>query len=200
MVQMKPNLAINYATNNFGADHQSSEHDPALMAPEDDQNWLWPNLLASFDRVDSYGILDWNKAKFAFETQKYYSMMDTLCLCQFAWGPAWQLYGPNELVEYCKYGIGWETSIEEHQEIGERRINMMRMFNVREGFSRKEDTVPPKAFLPMPGGPNAGVGITREAFEKALDDYYDLAGWDRATTAPKPETVKRLGLEWISEL
>ena len=200
MVQMKPNLAVNYAVNNFGADHQSSEHDPALMAPDDDQNWIWPNLLATFEKVDSYGILDANKAKFAFETQKYYSMLDTLCLCQFAWGPAWQLYGPNELVDFCKYGVGWESSIQEHLEIGERRINMMRLFNVREGFGRKDDKLPPKAFLPIPNGPNAGVKISRDDFEKALDDYYELAGWEKDTGIPKPETVKRLGLEWISEL
>ncbi len=200
MVQMKPNLAINYSVNNFGADHQSSEHDPALMAPEDDQNWIWPNMLAPFEKCDSYGVLDDNKAKFAYETQKYYSMLDTLMLCQFVWGPAWQLYGPADLIEFCKYGIGWDTTIAELQEIGERRFNMMRMFNVREGFDRSDDSLPPKAFIPMPSGPNEGVHITKEDFDKALDTYYDLAGWDRETTAPKEETIKRLGLEWISEL
>ncbi|MDD2216334.1 MAG: aldehyde ferredoxin oxidoreductase family protein [Eubacteriales bacterium] len=200
MIQMKPNLAINYAVNNFGADHQSSEHDPALMAPEDDQNWIWPNMLASFEKCDTYGVLDDNKVKFAFETQKFYSMMDTLSLCQFAWGPAWQLYGPEDLLVFCKYGIGWDTTIEELQEIGERRINMMRMFNVKEGFSRKDDKLPFKAFLPIPDGLNKGVRIEKKDFEKALDTYYDMAGWDRETTYPKPETVKKLELEWISEL
>jgi aldehyde:ferredoxin oxidoreductase len=200
MAQMKPNLAINYSVNNFGADHQSSEHDPALMAPEDDQNWIWPNMLASFEKCDSYGVLDDNKAKFAFETQKFYSTLDTLMLCQFVWGPAWQLYGPADLLDFCKYGVGWDATIEELQEIGERRINMMRMFNVREGFDRKDDNLPLKAYLPIPTGPNKGVGLNKKDFEKALDTYYDLAGWDRQTTAPSEETVKRLGLEWISEL
>ena len=200
MVQMKPNLAINYSVNNFGADHQSSEHDPALMAPEDDQNWIWPNMLASFDKCDSYGVLDENKAKFAFETQKYYSMMDTLGLCQFAWGPAWQLYGPQDLVDFCRYGVGWDAAIEEHQEIGERRINMMRMFNIREGFGRKDDRLPPKAFIEMPDGPNKGVKISEEDYMKAMNAYYDMAGWYRKTAAPKPETLERLGLSWISEL
>ena len=197
MVQMKPNLAINYSANPFGADHQSSEHDPALMAPEDDQNWLWPNLLASFDRVESYGILDANKAKFALETQKFYSMMDTLCLCQFAWGPAWQLYGPEELVEFCKYGIGWDTSIEELQEIGERRINMMRIFNEKAGFTRADDKLPKKAFIPIHYGEGEVAAITEEDFEAAMDAYYDLAGWDRVTGAPTAETKARLGLDWI---
>lgn len=197
MVQMKPNLAINYAVNPFGADHQSSEHDPALMAPEDDQNWLWPNMLATFEKCDSYGILDRNKARFALETQKFYSMLDTLCLCQFAWGPAWQLYGPQELIEFCKYGVGWETSIQELQEIGERRINMMRLFNAKVGFTRAQDKLPKKAYLPIHYGEGEVAQIFEADFEKALDDYYEEAGWDKATGLPSAETKARLGLDWI---
>lgn len=197
MVQMKPNLAINYAVNPFGADHQSSEHDPALMAPEDDQNWIWPNMLADFEKCEAYGILDANKAKFALETQKFYSMLDTLCLCQFAWGPAWQLYGPEELVEFCKYGAGWDATIEELQEVGERRINMMRLFNAKVGFTRENDKLPDKAFLPIKYGEDEIAQITREDFEKSLDAYYEMAGWDKTTGTPSEETIKRLGLEWI---
>ena len=196
MVQMKPNLAINYAVNNFGGDHQSSEHDPALMAADDSNDWKWSNMLADFEKVDAYGILDANKAKFALATQKFYSTLDTLCLCQFVWGPAWQLYGPEELVEFCKYAVDWDTSIEELQEIGERRINMMRLFNVKNGFNRSDDNLPKKAFLKIASGPNAGVGISAEDFETALDAYYDFAGWDKETAAPTEETIKRLGLEW----
>lgn len=197
MVQMKPNLAVNYAVNNFGADHQSSEHDPTLMAADDSNDWIWANMLETFEKCDAYGILDANKAKFALATQKFYSTLDTLCLCQFAWGPSWQLYGPAELVEFCKYGAGWDTSIQELQEIGERRINMMRMFNAKLGYTRKDDCLPPKAFLKIPDGPNAGVGITKEDFEAALDAYYDYAGWDRETGIPKPETLRRLDLDWL---
>ncbi len=197
MVQFKTNLALNYAANPFGADHQSCEHDPALMAPDDDQNWLWPNMLEHFEKCDRYGLLDDNKAKFAYATQKFYAMMDTLCLCQFAWGPAWQLYGPQELIEFCRYGVGWETSIEELQEIGERRINMMRLFNQKLGLSRKDDTLPKKAFLPIEFTEGEIAQITPEQFEQTLTTYYQYAGWDPETGNPTQETIKRLGLEWV---
>lgn len=196
MVQMKPNLAVNYAVNNFGADHQSSEHDPALMAPKDDQNWLWPNELDTFDDCDAYGVLDDNKAKFAYATQKSYSMMDTLCLCQFAWGPAWQLYGPEDTARFYKFATGDDMDIAGLQEIGERRINMMRMFNVKLGMGRKDDKLPPKAFLPITYGEGDVAQITREEFEAALDSYYKYAGWDN-NGVPTQETLKRLGLDWI---
>jgi aldehyde:ferredoxin oxidoreductase len=197
MVQMKPNLAVNYAVNNFGADHQSSEHDPALMAADDTNDWIWINQLEKFEKCDKYGVLDANKAKFALATQKFYSLMDSLCLCQFAWGPAWQLYGPSDLLLLCKYGVGWEVTLEELQESGERRLNMMRLFNVREGFGRAQDILPDRMFIKMPDGPNEGVGIDRENFEKALDAYYDFAGWDKSTGIPTKETIERLGLGWI---
>ncbi|MDD4366720.1 MAG: aldehyde ferredoxin oxidoreductase family protein [Eubacteriales bacterium] len=197
MVQFKPNLVIHYAVNPYGADHQSVEHDPALMAPEDDQNWIWPNMLDTFEKCDSYGVLDDNKVKFSWVTQKFYAMMDTLCLCQFAWGPAWQLYGPQELIEYCKYAVGWEVTLEELQEIGERRINMMRLFNEKLGFSRSDDTVPKKAFLPIEYSEGEVAQLTEEGFQMGLDTYYELAGWDKETGNPKPETKKGLDLEWV---
>lgn len=197
MVQMKPNLAVNYAVNPFGADHQSSEHDPALMAAKDSQDWQWVNKLAKFEPCDAYGVLNENKAKFALETQKNYSMMDTLCLCQFAWGPAWQLYGPDDLVKFCKYGIGWETSIQELQEIGERRINMMRYFNAREGFTRKDDKLPERMFNAIPGGPAKGTKIEKDDFNIAMQKYFELAGWDKETGNPTKETLKRLDLTWV---
>lgn len=195
MIQMKANLAINYAVNNFGADHNSSDHDPALMSPDDTNDWKWINILDSFEKCNEYGVLDRNKAKFAFMTQKFYSMLDTLCLCQFVWGPSYQLYGPEDIVEFCKYGVGWDVSIAELQNIGERRINMMRMFNVKLGFDRKNDCLPKKAFKPIQSGPNKGVRIIKEDFEKALDLYYEYAGWD-SDGIPKEETLQRLGLEW----
>ena len=71
MVQMKPNLAVNYAVNNFGADHQSSEHDPTLMAADDSNDWIWVNMLETFEKSDNYGVLDKNKAKFALATQSF---------------------------------------------------------------------------------------------------------------------------------
>ncbi|MGL4483458.1 MAG: aldehyde ferredoxin oxidoreductase family protein [Anaerovoracaceae bacterium] len=197
MVQFKPNLIVNYAVNPFGADHQSSEHDPALMAPKDDQNWLWPNMLDTFDDCDAYGILNDNKAKFAWTTQKCYSTLDTLCLCQFAWGPAWQLYGPEDMLKLLKYGAGMDMTMQEMLEIGERRIVMMRLFNAKLGFDRKDDKAPKKAFLPITYGDGEVAQLTEEQFEAALDSYYRYAGWDVATGMPTEATIKKLGLEWI---
>ncbi len=199
MPQFKQSLAVIYAVNPFGADHQSSEHDLFLMLPPDTEERKWLGQLGCNISYDKYETLDDGKAAFAFTTQKFLSILDTLCLCQFAWGPAWQLYGPSDLEPLCRYGIGWETSLYELMQIGERRINMMRAFNAREGFTAKDDKIPDRLFEPLPDGPAKGARVDRESFEAAKKRYYELAGWDPETGNPTEATLKNLRLEWLVE-
>ncbi len=198
MPQLKQSLALVYAANPFGADHQSSEHDIFLMMPDGSQERNWLNKIDCNEEYDSYDTLDDGKAKLAFNTQCFLSMLDSLSLCQFAFGVAWQLYGPDDLVDTCKYGVGWDTSIKELMTVGERRINMMRYFNEREGFTSKDDTLPKRLFEPFKDGPAKGAKVDRESFEKALKTYYRLAGWNEETGNPTKETLKRLSLDWLT--
>lgn len=197
MPQMKPSVGLVYAVNPFGADHQSSEHDVFLTMPPDSQERIWLAQLGLWKGYDDYFALDDHKVLFAWNTQRFLSILDTLCLCQFAWGPAWQLYGPPDLVDLCKYGLGWETSLFELMTIGERRINMMRYFNAREGFTKKDDTLPERIFTPLPEGPSKGIHVDKTTFEKAKESYYQFAGWDAKTGNPTEATLRRLSLEWL---
>jgi aldehyde:ferredoxin oxidoreductase len=125
-------------------------------------------------------------------------MLDTLELCQFVWGPAWTLYGPAELIEFIKAVTGWDVSIFELMKVGERRINMMRVFNAREGFDRKDDALPRKFYKPLGGsGPTAGVAIKPQEFEEALDLYYKLMKWT-PDGIPTRENMIDLGIEWLA--
>ena len=89
---------------------------------------------------------------------------------------------------------GREVKPQELKIIGERIWNLGRLFNVREGFSRKDDKLPPKFFIqPLTGGPTNGVKVSEEEYEKALDEYYTLRGWEN-NGIPKSETIRRLNL------
>ncbi len=134
------------------------------------------------------------KVKFAYLTEVFYSMLDTLVLCQFVWGPAWTLYGPQETADMVKAVTGWEVTIDELMKVGERRLNLMRAFNAREGFDRQQDKLPKKFFKALKGtGPTAGIALTHEELEAALDEYYRLAGWT-PNGIPTPPTLERLGI------
>ena len=93
MPQVKRSLGLVYAVNPFGADHQSSEHDSALgtsRAPSSTGGSRSSDIAASLPATD----LSDAKVRFAYRSQCFYSALDTLGLCQFVWGPSWQLYGP----------------------------------------------------------------------------------------------------------
>jgi aldehyde:ferredoxin oxidoreductase len=199
MPQSKRSLGLIYAVNPFGADHQSSEHDPMY---EEGAGALYLDRLAELDLKDvpAPGSLGPEKIRFAAYTQIFYSLLDTLELCQFVWGPAWTLYGPSELVAFVNAVTGWRVSLFELMKVGERRLNMMRLFNAREGLDRRHDKLPRKFFKTLQGtGPTFGVALDEAEFEHVLDVYYQLMGWT-PTGIPVPTKLVDLGIEWMSDL
>ena len=77
---------------------------------------------------------------------------------------------------------------------GERLYNLARVYCVREGITRADDTLPARLLEePMPEGPAKGQVVN---LEPLLDAYYDYRGWDKETGKPTKEKLKELGLEW----
>ena len=200
MPHFKPSLGVIYAVNPFGADHQSSDHDPMLASPPDTNERKWYAQIGLWKGYDDFFVMDSEKARFALETQKYFSIADSLGLCQFVWVSGWALTGPDDIVDLCKYGIGWETSIYELMLAGERRINMMRAFNAREGFTKADDVLPERIFQKIPDGPGKGQGLSKEDFEYVRGLYYEYAGWDANTGNPTDGTLAKLSLDWVKSL
>jgi aldehyde:ferredoxin oxidoreductase len=199
MPQHKRSLGLIYAVNAFGADHQSSEHDSMLRTKPGS---LHRRRLAELAITDELALTDLSDAKvrFAYRTQCFYSALDSLGLCQFVWGPSWQLYGPADTVELVRAGTGWDVTMDELLQIGERRLQLLRTFNAREGIGRNEDVLPRKLFQPLTGqGPTAGVALTEDEFERARSSYYALAGMDVATGYPTRAKLGELGLDWAAD-
>jgi aldehyde:ferredoxin oxidoreductase len=197
MPQHKRSLGLIYAVNPFGADHQSSEHDSMLRTKPGSLHRRRLGELGDWGDLDLRDLSE-AKVRFAWTTQRFYSALDTLGLCQFVWGPSWQLYGPSETVELVRYGTGWDATLEELLEVGERRINLLRAFNAREGIGKDADVLPKKLFQPLGGqGPTAGVALTPEEFERAREAYYRMAGFDPTTGYPTRERLNALGLDWV---
>jgi aldehyde:ferredoxin oxidoreductase len=79
--------------------------------------------------------------------------------------------------------------------MGEKALNLARLFNGREGFSRRDDTLPARLFnQAATRGPSKGEVVDRDAFEKMLDEYYQCMGWDKRTGQPTDEKLTVLGL------
>lgn len=90
--------------------------------------------------------------------------------------------------------LGRSVTIEELKKIGERINNLARLFNQREGFAAKDDTLPARIFTEkLPSGPSAGRLLPRGEFDKMLAEYYSLCGWDEAGRVTEVK-IKELGL------
>lgn len=197
MPQVKRSLALIYAINPFGADHQSSEHDPGYTPDTASYN-LKSMAEVGLTHPMSDRVLDREKVKMALTTEWNYCFMDTATLCQFVYGPAWQVYGPKEQAELMRATTGWDWTVADVLKVGERRLNMMRAFNAREGVGRESDTLPKRIYNePLKGGASDGLVVTRQEVEKALDIYYEMCGWDVATGKPTRAKLEELGLGWM---
>ena len=188
MPQVKRSLGLIYAVNAFGADHQSSEHDPSY-------EW-YPERMAEIGLTDPQPADNMNeeKVKFALITQQLYSALDSVGMCQFVFGPSWHLYGPTQLAEAVQLITGWNVTVDELLEVGERRLNLMRLFNANAGFTRDDDKLPKKFYQALKGGPSDGVKLTVEELETAKDVYYKMSGWDAKSGNPGEAKLAELGI------
>ncbi len=157
----------------------------------------------SLKRISPLGILEpldaqdttAKKVRLYLYLENYVSFLNALCVCNF--GPA-----PRGLLPLRKFldlveGItGFETSLWEFMKAGERCTVLPRCFNVREGFGRKDDSLPGRFFEPLEGGLLKGRKIENSQFEEALITYYRMRGYDDEGR-PTPAKLQELDVEWV---
>ena len=164
-------MALAYATSDRGACHQR-----AWTVRAEIEGKLEP-------RFSTKG-----RARFVKETQDERAMCFSLVLCDFA---------PLEVkhfVELLNKATGFNFTVEDYLKTGERIWNLTRLFNVREGITRKDDTLPPRFMEePLPEGATKGQVVTKEMLDEMLGEYYALRGWDK-NGVPTEEKLKELGL------
>ncbi len=126
------------------------------------------------------------------ELQLTYVIYDVLISCAFG-GFA---ITPPDFAQAVSAITGWSFTLEELRTVAQRVWNLTRLFNVREGFGRKDDTLPERLFNESSSkGPSSGQIVDREAFEKMLDEYYTIVGWDVTTGAPTAKKLEEMGIE-----
>ena len=200
MPHVKRSLSVIYAANPFGADHQSHEHDPSY-SPKAYENFYKDRLLQlGLDKPQPSKVINPEKIEYALKTQYTYSAADTMSVCQFVYGPTWQLYDTQQMADLYQASTGWDTTVDDIQEMGRRRLNMMRAYNAREGLTRDDDTLPKKLFKKaLDGGRSDGILLTEAETNYGLDLYHEQAGWDPVTGTPTRATLESCGLGWAAD-
>src|SRR5208283_2740829 len=140
------------------------------------------------------GIQTKYKAMVVIDGENFGTVIDSIGICKFGtfFPPA--LYW-DRIATGLSLITGFELDVPKLKQIGERIANLQRMFNVREGITRRDDTQPKRLLeekSPSPGRAKGHVIYLKQM----LDDYYHLRNWDGETGVPSPEKLKELGLEY----
>jgi len=173
-----------YATANRGGDHITAYIEgPAFMS--------MPFLIVDEGEVDESGILEIpEETRVVKEYEDAFGVFDAISGCKFMGmvltGEDWAI-----LIESL---LGYEFSEKDFRLLGERIYNLERVYNIREGLTRDDDTLPKRLLEePLPDGPAEGQTVN---LDPLLDAYYAYRGWDK-NGVPTPEKLTELGLEYF---
>ena len=93
---------------------------------------------------------------------------------------------------------GWDATPDELKKAGERINNLKKLFNIREGWTRADDTLPPRALAePLPDGVAAGIGLSKPDLDLMIDAYYQDRGWNPDGSIPESK-LSSLGLDALN--
>lgn len=192
------NLALGYATAPIGPRFNICEHDWDY-----DTELGWPhtmqgsNTLVILERIPM-DYLGPKKVKNYKALSGLWSAADTLCLCIFA-APPTRSMTLEEMGSLLSAITGWESSSYEVMAYGERRINLTKIYNIREGLTSDQDTLPERFFTdPITVGRWKDHVIDKAKFEQMVETYYSMMGWDKEGV-PRYTTLLQNRLEWVVE-
>jgi len=193
--RVKGMVGLGYAVSPVGADHVVVEHDTDFdfNAPEVFVEQM--KTLGLLQRCKTSG-LDYQKIRMFCYLQFHFSFMDSLCLCVLAFAPV-RTFKMSHLTDVASAVTGWELSLWEIMKLGERRVNMFRVFNGREGFTPEDDWLPERFFEPIKDGPRQGATYSRQELKEMRDLYYRLMNWDPKTGVPTEAKLIELDLSWL---
>jgi len=175
-------IGLAFAVSTRGACHLRA----CAYAPELSGSW-W-----KFKRVDRLSA----EGKAYIKTiEDVMTLYDITGICKFSR----HFYFVEELTDFFKAVHGFNFKTKELLALGERVYNLERAFNAREGFARKDDTLPPRVLKePIRNGPSQGSVITPQELDRMLDDYYAARGWS-AEGKPTRAKLEELGLKDVAD-
>jgi aldehyde:ferredoxin oxidoreductase len=187
-------LAITYGTGNTGMNHIHPIEGNAYDLYKHDFG-LIPYGLEDPNKVD--GFEEKGKGKASKLLVDFGIIPDVIGLCKFY---VYAGLTPDDISKELSLLTGWNINGKELLKIGERVNNLQRMFNIREGISRKDDQMPERLKETSEFGKYSHVpGYAINDYDLMLNEYYDASGWDE-NGVPKTDKLSELGLDWVNNL
>lgn len=178
-------MALGFAVSSRGGDHLTSS---AYAVELSGSLWIFNNINPRTAE---------GKGEMVKVMEDLMAVYDTLGICKFSR----YFYWPVQIAEFVKAITGIELSPEEVLIMGERTVNLERIYNLREGMDSDEDTLPPRILKePIEKGPCKGCIIKQEELEAMKKEYYSKRGWNPLSGKPLKEKIIELGLDDIIEI
>ena len=144
-----------------------------------------------------------NVGRFTRYSEDWFSMFDSLGICIRSQNN--RFYSADICARLFSKATGIQIDKAGLMQAAERVWNLYKVLNWREGFDRKDDSVPEKWFEPVKAAGSEfeikdyfqTKTLTREDLENLLDDYYDERGWDARSGCPTRETLSQLDMHDI---
>ena len=157
-----------------------------------------------------FGVpIPWEADRFAIEDKGKLTMwnqdvrtsaLDCAPMCAFLLDMAVPATACQNTAALMEGVTGLILTPEEVMRVGERVNNLAKAFNVREGFTRADDTLPERLMTePLKAGASKGHMISREDLDTMLDEYYSSRGWDVETGTPTRAKLTDLGLAYVAD-
>lgn len=127
--------------------------------------------------------------KVTIDTANTSMFWDTLLSCRFV-----SRVEPDNMAGALRAVTGWDFTVGDGVAVGERAINLFRLFNIGQGHTPSGDSVSPRLGEIAADGPLSSGLAMADHIGKMVEDYYEMRGWDKATGIPLPGTLRRLGL------
>jgi aldehyde:ferredoxin oxidoreductase len=192
------NLALGFATAPVGPRYDICEHDWDFDTRSGWNHTLEHSRALGILRRIPSDYLGQDKVRNFKVLNNLWSACDALDFCIFASAPTRALT-LNDMTEIVAAVTGWKTSAYEFLRWGERRNHLMRVYNLREGFSADDDTLPERFFTEsVPTRHSPSSCLNREKFRQAIETYYSMMGWDESGR-PRESTLVDFELEWVLE-
>ena len=178
---------LNYATSYTGADHcRGYAFQEIFGIPV-------PHEVDRFTAEGKGALTKWNQDIRTATT-------DAPTMCAFLLDMAVVGIAAQNTASLMEAVTGFTYTPDDILQVGERINNLAHAFNVREGLTRADDTLPERLLTePLKGGASKGHFISRDELNQMLDEYYEARGWDVQTGAPSREKLEELGLGYVAD-
>ncbi len=185
--RLKQGLGLGYTISPTGAEHMHNLHDTVIANEGSIANFNTFGILTPL-RLDD---LSAKKVRALIYQMNWGALGNALVMCYFV------PWNPFEQTEIVRAVTGWNTSTFELMKVGERIMNMTRIFNLREGFTSDDDRLPDRFFQPHTSGALAETSIDLKNFSEAKKIYYEMMGWDK-NGVPSKIKLDELDISWAN--